>query len=176
MSGLTRPDKPVLSLNMSFGHAPTQVMVTPLCQSLCELCRPVLLDDNAAARLRLIAHELLENVVKYSSPGSCEFRFELWQSDQGTLRAHVQTTNTPASEHREEAEQRFRALSEAHDPLAHYDAVIADRARRPAGTGLGLARIHAETEYRLSHRFEEQRLVIVAMGDVVRNQTTGAQE
>ena len=45
-------DKPVVSLDVSFGEAPPQGMVTPLCQSLSELCRPILADCDAAARLR----------------------------------------------------------------------------------------------------------------------------
>ena len=44
--------------------------------------------------------------------------------------------------------------------------MIADSVRRPAGSGLGLARIHAETEYRLQHRFEGATLVITAEGEV----------
>ena len=53
MSGTT---KPLVSLEVSFGAAPPQGMVTPLCQSLLELCRPVFQDEDAAARLRLTAH------------------------------------------------------------------------------------------------------------------------
>ena len=164
MSGLA--EKPVVSLDVSFGEAPPHGMVTPLCQSLSELCRPLLADDDAAARLRLTAHELLENIVKYSAQGGCEFRFQLFRSPTGALRALVQTSNVPAAAHRPDAEQRLAALTAAQDPLEHYDSIIADSARQPAGSGLGLARIHAETEYRLSHRFEADALVIAARGDV----------
>ena len=51
-----KAEKPVVSLDVSFGEAPPQGMVTPLCHSLSELCRPLLADDDAAARLRLTAH------------------------------------------------------------------------------------------------------------------------
>src|SRR5690349_4549015 len=90
-----KADKPVVSLDVRFGEAPPQGMVTPLCQSLSELCRPLLADDDAAARLRLTAHELLENIVKYSARGGCEFRFQLFRQASGTLRAVVQTSNVP---------------------------------------------------------------------------------
>ncbi len=162
------PEKPVVSLEVSFGEAPPQGMVTPLCQSLSELCRPVMGDDDAAARLRLTAHELLENIVKYSAQGGCEFCFRLFRSDTGLLRALVETRNLPAADRRADAEQRLAALTAAQDPLEHYDSIIADSARQPAGSGLGLARIHAETEYRLSHRFEGQLLIIAASGEVWR--------
>jgi hypothetical protein len=141
-------------------------MVTPLCHSLSESCRHLLADDDAAARLRLTAHELLENIVKYSAQGACEFRFQLFRGPGGTLRAVVETSNVPDAVRRPDAEQRLAALTAASDPLEHYDSIIADSARRPAGSGLGLARIHAETEYRLSHRFEANALVIAASGDV----------
>ena len=163
MSG---PGIPLVSLEVSFGAAPPQGMVTPLCQSLLELCRPVFQDEDAAARLRLTAHELLENIVKYSAEAACELRFELRRTAAGALEAHVQTRNEPRPENRPDAEARLAALTAAADPLEHYDSIIADSARQPAGSGLGLARIHAETEYRLSHHFEGSALFIVASGEV----------
>lgn len=157
--------KPLVSLVVSFGEAPPQAMVTPLCQSLLEMCRPML-DDDAATRLRLTAHELLENIAKYSAPAGCELRFELERAPGGALRASVQTRNVPNAENRDDVETRLMALTAARDPLAHYDAIIADSAGKPAGSGLGLARIHAETEYRLRHRFEGRDLVIAATGEI----------
>ena len=158
--------QPLASLEVSFGAAPPQGMVTPLCQSLLELCRPVFQDEDAAARLRLTAHELLENVVKYSGEAVCELRFELRHNAVGALEALIQTRNVPLAHNRADAEARLAALTAAADPLEHYDSIIADSARRPAGSGLGLARIHAETEYRLRHRFEGDTLFIVASGEV----------
>jgi hypothetical protein len=161
-----KAEKPIVSLDVSFAEAPPQGMVTPLCHSLSELCRPLLTDDDAAARLRLTAHELLENIVKYSAQGACDFHFQLFRSASGALRALVQTSNVPDATCRPDAERRLAALSAARDPLEHYDSIIAGSARQPAGSGLGLARIHAETEYRLSHRFESDALVIAASGEV----------
>lgn len=152
-------------MDVSFAEAPAQGMVTPLCQSLSEACRWLLADADAAARLRLTAHELLENIVKYSSHGGCAFHFRL-EREGASLRAVVETRNVPAPHRRKDAEERLAALSAARDPLEHYDSIIADSARQPAGSGLGLARIHAETEYRLSHRFEGDVLVICGSGEV----------
>jgi hypothetical protein len=164
MSGAA--EKPLVSLEVSFAEAPPQGMVTPLCQSLLELCRPIFQDEDAAARLRLTAHELLENVVKYSAETACELRFELRSTAAGALSALVQTRNVPRAQNRQDAGERLAALTAASDPHEHYDSIIADSARQPAGSGLGLARIHAETEYRLSHRFEGNALLIVASGEV----------
>lgn len=163
MSG---PSTPLVSLEVSFGAAPPQGMVTPLCQSLLELCRPVFEDEDAAARLRLTAHELLENIVKYSAEAACDLHFALRRNAGGGLEAVVQTRNVPHAANRSDAETRLTALTAAADPLEHYDSIIAASARQPAGSGLGLARIHAETEYRLSHRFEGDALYIVASGEV----------
>jgi hypothetical protein len=159
-------EKPLVSLEVTFGAAPPQAMVTPLCQSLLELCRPIFQDEDAATRLRLTAHELLENIVKYSAETPCELRFELRKHSAGALTAMVQTRNVPRTQNRQDAAERLAALTAASDPLEHYDSIIADSARQPAGSGLGLARIHAETEYRLSHRFEGDALLIMASGEV----------
>lgn len=164
MSG--QPDKSLVALDVSFATTPPEGMVTTLCQSVSESCQPLLADGDAAARLRLTAHELLENIVKYSANGGCEFHLRLLLVADGTLRASVETRNVPAAGRRADAEQRLAALCAARDPLEHYDAIIADSALKPAGSGLGLARIHAETEYRLSHRFEGDTLVICAVGEV----------
>lgn len=166
MSASYPQQKPVVSLEVSFGDAPHEGMVTPLCQSLSELCRPVFEDEDATGRLRLAAHELLENIVKYSAQGACDFRFEVRHFGPSALRAAVETRNVPLAVHRADAERRLAALCAASDPHEHYDSVIADSAQRPAGSGLGLARIHAETEYRLHHRFEGQTLIITAEGEV----------
>src|SRR3954471_24877866 len=97
-------EKPLVSLEVSFGEAPAQGMVTPLCQSLLELCRPAFADEDAAARLRLTAHELLENIVKYSTDGACELPFTLLRKAAGELEACVQTRNLPRAENRADAE------------------------------------------------------------------------
>jgi hypothetical protein len=93
-------------------------------------------------------------------------RFVLVRTASGSLEATVQTRNLPRAENRADAEERLAALSAARDPLEHYDSIIADSARQPAGSGLGLARIQAETEYRLSHRFDGDALLIIAHGEV----------
>jgi hypothetical protein len=159
------PNQTLVSVVTHFASAPPSGMVTPLCQSLAEACAAFMPAD-AAARLRLIAHELLENIVKYSQNGACELSFRLYRPSSAAMRAVVETRNVPAPGRRLDAQQRLAALCSAPDPLAHYDSIIADSARRPAGSGLGLARIHAETEYRLSHRFDGEALVIAATGEV----------
>jgi two-component sensor histidine kinase len=162
---MSAPVKQLLSLQISFGAAPPQTLVTPLCQSLVEMCRATL-DDDAASRLRLTAHELLENISKYSADQACELRFALHRAEDGALFASVETRNVPPADNLLDADERLAALCSASDPRAHYDTVIANSALQPAGSGLGLARIHAETEYRITHRVEDEQLVIVASGEV----------
>lgn len=162
---MSSAEQQLISLQVSFGAAPPQALVTPLCQSLVEMCRTAL-DEDAASRVRLAAHELLENIAKYSAEQACELRFALRRGGDGRMFASVETRNVPRAENRQDAARRLAALCSAADPRAHYDAVIAHSAREPAGSGLGLARIHAETEYRISHRFEDDALVIVASGEV----------
>jgi hypothetical protein len=163
MSG--EPDQQRATLLVTFGDAPREGVISPLCQTLLDVCLPVLGDHDAALRLRLAAQELLENIAKYSLRAECEFRFELRREEAGYF-ASVRTRNRPRPENRADAERRLSALNAAADPVEHYDAMIAASAATQAGSGLGLARIHAETEYRLSHRFDGDELLVIASGYV----------
>lgn len=109
-------EKPLVSLEVTFGGAPSPSLVTPLCQSLLEMCRPTFDDEDAAARLRLTAHELLENVAKYSDAAACELRFELRRGESGSLLASVRTRNVPRTENRADVDERLAALGAARDP------------------------------------------------------------
>jgi hypothetical protein len=70
------------------------------------------------------------------------------------------TENHASTEHRRDLEKRMAALASAADPIAHYDSEIAESARRPFGSGLGLVRIRAEGEMVVDHRIDGERVVV----------------
>ena len=115
--------------------ASTRALVTDLCEQLLD-------DADATSRVAMTAHELMENVAKYSSGGEGSVEVELSERN-GQSYVQVSTKNRASAEQRETLQSVIGELRRAVDPIAYYDAVIAKSARSK-GSGLGLARIRAE--------------------------------
>jgi hypothetical protein len=150
---------PRVSLTLSF--EPLAEQIASLRGAVSDLCAPHVADADELSRVLLAMHELLENIVKYSSGGMAEFHFAL-ECTGGGLRARLRTTNRAEPERLRDTQQRLDALAAAPDPVAHYDEMIRESAGRRDGSGLGLARILAESEMALQYRIERGVLVITA--------------
>jgi hypothetical protein len=130
---------------------------------LSDLCKPHLSDPDELSRVLLAAHELLENIVKYSTGGVAEFHFALEPSG-AALRVRLRTKNLAHPERLADVGRRLDALRNAPDPVSHYDDLIRAAAGRRDGSGLGLARIPAESELELAYTIEHDWLILTAEG------------
>lgn len=149
----------LVSLTLSF--QPLAEQIGGLRAALSDLCRPHLASAEELSRVLLAAHELLENIVKYSSDGAAEFQCTV-ESNASGLRVRLQTKNRALPERMADTRQRLAALSAAGDPVAHYDELIRAAAGRRDGSGLGLARIPAESDMKLRCATEQDWLVLTA--------------
>jgi hypothetical protein len=105
------------------------------------ICRELLNPDETQS-IAMAAHELVENIVKYSVDGMRSFEVELTaRGDQGWVR--LLTHNHTVPKYRDDLQGIVERVSRAADPLAIYDELIEASPRRE-GSGLGLARIRAE--------------------------------
>jgi len=155
-------DSPALvSLTLSFRPQATQI--GPLRTLLADLCKPHVADADGLSRLLLAAHELLENIVKYSVGEVAEFHLRLEAKATGLL-VRLRTKNRAAPERMADARWRLDALAAARDPIAHYDELIRESAGRRDVSGLGLARIPAESEMALFYATEQDWLILTAEG------------
>jgi hypothetical protein len=154
----------LLALNLTF--RPREEQIPTLRQMLFELSAVYVVDQDALERLLMSAHEMLENLVKYTATGACEFSFELEARADGTF-ARIRSVNRATPERLADIAERLRALRASPDPLAHYDAVIRDSAKRESGSGLGLARIHAEGELVLEYAIAGDSITITAEGPLM---------
>lgn len=147
-------------VSLSLRFEPQAEQIAHLRNLISELCANHIASADELSRLLLATHELLENIVKYTASGAAEFHFELTPSAEG-LRALVRTSNSAAPDRREDARARLDALARTADPASFYDQMIRDSARRD-GSGLGLARILAESEMELRYVIERDVLTISA--------------
>ncbi|HEY4103681.1 MAG TPA: ATP-binding protein [Polyangiaceae bacterium] len=146
-------------LTLSF--EPLAEQIASLRSAVSDLCAPHIAAADELSRLLLATHELLENIVKYSAGGAAEFHLALERAERGLL-LRLRTKNRALPERLRDTRQRLDALAAAPDPLAHYDEMIRESAGRHEGSGLGLARILAESEMTLRYQIEREELTIIA--------------
>jgi hypothetical protein len=152
----------LVSLTLSF--RPLAAQIGPLRTLLSDLCKPHLADADGLSRLLLAAHELLENIVKYSVGEAAEFHLLLEAKATGLI-VRLRTKNRAAPERMADARWRLDALAKAPNAIAHYDELIRESAGRRDVSGLGLARIPAETEMQLCYATEQDWLILTAEGN-----------
>ena len=120
-------------------------------------------DQEAIARVQLAAHELAENVVKYSTGRKCSIRVRVTRPT--TLEAvHllITTENAVSPRHLAKVDRYLTELEEASNPDQFYDEQIAQTAKRSNGSGLGLARIRSEALMHISHKVDRGQLCVSA--------------
>ena len=119
-----------------------------------------LVDPHDAYRVAMTAHELIENLVKYSSDTKSLVEVDVrQQGDQSVV--SVRTKNRAAPEQVEELRRSLERVSQAPDPVAVYDELVRTSPERQ-GSGLGFARIRAEAEMNLDYSVSDGEVTIVA--------------
>ena len=118
-----------------------------------EFYRRCRLDADGTSRCALATHELLENVVKYSTDGGATIRIEVEMLAPRTVT--ITMRNEADDEHVSAIREILHGLASAETPLAYYLQLIAAKAKEKDVSGLGLARISAEAEMTITHRVVE---------------------
>ena len=124
-----------------------------------KLHRRVLADEDTCSRVALVAHELLENAVKFSSDGTALLRVEV---EAGAL--CITTRNRARPGDIDALERATRELDSASDPMIHYVELM-QRSPQHRG-GLGLGRIAAEGEMVIAFRIDGDLVEVNAKASV----------
>jgi hypothetical protein len=118
-------------------------------------------DPELISRLALTTHELMENAVRHNSGSEAHLMVEL-RDVAGAKHISVRIGNPAGPEHIAKVGRLLEAMDRAPDLFQFYLQLMGQTARQPEGSGLGLTRIRAEGEMRLSHTVQGQWVEITA--------------
>jgi anti-sigma regulatory factor (Ser/Thr protein kinase) len=129
---------------------PNVQLVSVVRRFVAEFCKRFLSDPDGVSRVALATHELLENAVKYSKDGKTTIRIEVEQTTPKLVR--IVLRNRAELAHIEAIHVVLDRVSKAEDSFTFYQQLIASNAKNKDGGGLGLARICAEGEMKLTYK------------------------
>jgi two-component sensor histidine kinase len=126
---------------------PSVELISIVRRFVSEFYEQVVADADAAGRLALATHELLENAAKYTTSGETSLHVEL---DRVAGAVSVRTRNRTDPARIAVLRRRFDESAAVSDPTVFYNMVLRRSVLEKEGSGLGLARIRAEGEMDLT--------------------------
>jgi len=165
----TRPSQPAsdkkISLFICLSFCPSEDLVSAISQLVSDFCRIGLRDLDISSRFHMAAHELAENITKYSTTSRVSLEVEL--SERGGVHMlSVRTRNVASPERLVEVERRLHELKFTKDPVELYDRMIEESAPLEGVSGLGLARIRAEGGLEFDYSINGNELTMVVQAPV----------
>lgn len=118
-------------------------------------------DSDAASRVALATHELLENAVKYSADGRTALNISV-AHHEGDRTVVIRISNQASPENLETVRGFFKEVDEEPDAFMHYQSVIKRSAKKKEGSGLGLVRVRAEGEMSMRGVIQGNEVCILA--------------
>ena len=144
---------------------PNTHFVASISRLVNDFCRITLRDTEISVRFQIAAHELAENIAKYSTGPDVSVDIELLDKE-GKHALRLRTRNRTSPERLVEVEKRVTALMAAQDPAAFYDRLIEESIAHKGVSGLGLARIRAESGFDFDYSIQGDELTLVVSGPV----------
>ncbi|WP_437643476.1 hypothetical protein [Sorangium sp. So ce362] len=155
------------SLFLCVTFFPNERLSTAVLRLVSSFCGQVLDDANVSSRFYMAAHELAENITKYSSGSRVSLELAL-EEDQSSQVMKIRARNEASPERLREVERQLIALKAASDPVKHYDQLITETAMIDGISGLGLARVRAEGGLDMDYTIEGNELTIIAHAPIGR--------
>lgn len=125
-------------------------VLPPVRRFVSEIVDRLIRRPEVASRLEVAVHELVENSLKYSQGAGSFIEIEVFDT-AGRMRIVVRTTNRVSDEYAETVRQLVSDMeAAASDPIKYYLQALEKSAARTHGSGLGLARVFAESGMKLA--------------------------
>lgn len=126
---------------------------------------------DTASRVAMVAHELMENLAKYSASGACSFKASATLCEPNAVRLRIAATNSAPEQSLTELRGILDDIAHAPDPHALYVRYMEASVNRGYGSKLGLVRVRAEGD--MSMRYELAAPVITLFAESVVSRAQG---
>ncbi len=161
---MTRQTEIPLRIRASF--RPSGDLIPLLSQLVGDVCRLELHDPDIGDRFRMAAHELGENIAKYSTGAEVSLEFEVVEDGERYVLS-VRTKNRASPERLRDVGRRLSEITSDSDPDALYDRLLERSLGMNGVSGLGLVRIRAEVG-ELVYSIEGEELTVAVTAVVAR--------
>jgi anti-sigma regulatory factor (Ser/Thr protein kinase) len=118
-----------------------------------EFYNEVLGDPEVTSRIAVATHELLENGARYALDGQTSVRIGVRKVFRH-FEITITTTNRATPQNIDVVRRAVDELNAASSPQQHYQVLMRRTMKRTDGSGLGLGRVAAESDMRLSCEVE----------------------
>lgn len=146
---------PYIELNFR----PNVALVSVVRRFVSEFYQRSLSDPDGTSRVALATHELLENAVKYSKDGETTIRISVTGDRPKQVR--IVLTNRADANNIGEMREIIDGIAKSPDAEAFYQQLLIRKVKESTGSGLGLARICAEGEMKVTYTLAEGDQVII---------------
>lgn len=141
----------MLTADFEISFSPSAELIGPVRRFIIDFYDRVLENQDLTSRMAVAAHELLENAVKYSMDEHSRISVAVSLEPSGKREVIIRTWNRSSEANVLIVRGLIADMSSASDASAHYHAMMIKAAQaNDDSSGLGLGRIIAEGEMRLS--------------------------
>jgi anti-sigma regulatory factor (Ser/Thr protein kinase) len=139
--------------HFELSFSPNVSLVSTVRRFVTEFYVQILADAAATSQLAVATHELLDNAVLYSFDGNTTVRIGV-KKDAEMVSVTIATRNRASPDNLASVRTRLDELSAAEDPNVYYQKMMRETAKRLDGSGLGLARVRAESDMKIAYEIQ----------------------